>query len=110
MYRLDKAKTRDHAQLEKRRKQAAGLFAKCCSTPQVARHLGVVRQVAYRWKDAFEAGGKAALASKGPAGRKSKLVANQTLIITKALLAGPAARGYKTALWTCVAPPRRQWF
>lgn len=94
------AKTRDHAQLEKRRKQAAGLFAKGCSAPEVARRLGVVRQVAYRWKDAFEAGGKAALASKGPAGRKSKLAASQMRIITKALLAGPAARGYKTALWT----------
>lgn len=93
-------KTRDHAQLEKRRKQAAGLFAKGHSAPEVARRLGVARQVAYRWQDAWKQGGKSALASKGPAGRKARLAADQTRIITNALLAGPAARGYKTALWT----------
>ena len=92
--------TRDHVQLEKRRKRAAGLFAKGCSAPEVGRRLGVARQVAYRWQDAWEKGGKVALASKGAAGRKSKLAPGQTRIITKALLAGPAARGYKTALWT----------
>ena len=94
------AKTRDHVLLEKRRKQAAKLFTKGNSAPEVARRLGVARQVAYRWKDAFNRGGKAALASKGPAGRKCKLTAAQSQIITTALLAGPAARGYKTALWT----------
>jgi len=34
-------KTRDHAELEKRRKNAAGLFAKEHSAPEVARRLGV---------------------------------------------------------------------
>ena len=86
--------------MEKRRKEAAGLFAKGHSAPEVARRLGVARQVAYRWKNAWEQGGKAALASKGPAGPKSKLASEQTQAITEALLAGPAARGYKTALWT----------
>jgi transposase len=94
------ATTRDHSQLEKRRKQAAGLFARGKSAPEVARRLGVARQVAYRWKEAWERGGKAALASKGPAGRKSKLTAEQTQLITEALLEGPVAHGYKTALWT----------
>jgi len=93
-------KTRDHALMEKRRKEAAGLFAKGHSAPEVARRLGVARQVAYRWKNAWGQGGKAALASKGPAGPKSKLASEQTQAITEALLAGPAARGYKTALWT----------
>lgn len=94
------ATTRDHSQLEKRRKQAAGFFAKGNSAPEVARRLGVARQVAYRWKEAWERGGKAALASKGPAGRKCKLTSGQTQLITKALLAGPVVHGYKTALWT----------
>ena len=67
---------------------------------QVARRLGVARQVAYRWKKAWEQGGSAALASKGPAGPKSKLTTKQIQRVTKALLAGPAAQGYKTALWT----------
>ena len=50
-------KTRDHAVLEKRRKKAGKLFAKDCSAPDVARRLGVARQVAYRWKDAWDRGG-----------------------------------------------------
>lgn len=86
--------------MEKRRNKAGKLFAKDHSAPEVARRLGVARQVAYRWKEAWEHGGSAALASKGPAGRKAKLTAEQTQQITQALLAGPAAHGYKTSLWT----------
>jgi transposase len=93
-------KTRDHAVLEKRRKKAGKLFAKDCSAPDVARRLGVARQVAYRWKDAWDRGGNEALASKGPAGPKPKLTVEQTQQVTEALLAGPVAQGYKTALWT----------
>jgi len=86
--------------MEKRRKKAAKLFAKDCSAPEVARCLGVARQVAYRWKGAWDQGGNEALASKGPAGPKAKLTVEQTQQVTEALLAGPAAQGYKTALWT----------
>jgi len=92
--------TRDHAEMEKRRLQAGKLFAKEISAPEAARRLGVARQVAYRWKQAWEKGGKAALASKGPAGPKPKLTAEQTQKVTAALLAGPVAQGYKTNLWT----------
>ena len=93
-------KTRDHAAMETRRKKAGKLFAKEYSAPEVARCLGVARQVAYRWKNAWDQGGHAALASKGPAGPKSKLTVAQTQQVTEALLAGPVAHGYKTALWT----------
>lgn len=86
--------------MERRRKRAATLFNKGHSAPEVARRCGVARQVAYRWKDAWEQGGNRALASKGPAGRKPKLTGQQTHRVTKALLAGPAAQGYKTDLWT----------
>jgi len=86
--------------MEKRRKKAGKLFAKDYSAPAVARRLGVARQVAYRWQDAWEQGGPAALASKGPAGPKPKLTVAQTQQVTEALLAGPVAQGYKTALWT----------
>ena len=37
--------------------------------------------------------------SKGPAGPKAKLTVKQTQQVTEALLAGPVAHGYKTALW-----------
>jgi transposase len=94
------SKTRDHAEMEKRRRKAAALFDKSYSAPDVARRLGVARQVAYRWKNAWEQGGSVALKSKGPAGRKPKLTPSQTAQVTEALLAGPAAQGYKTDLWT----------
>jgi transposase len=94
------SKTRDHAEMEKRRKKAGALFNKGYSAPEVAHRFGVARQVAYRWKNALEEGGKAALASKGPAGCKPKLTVEQTQRVTEALLAGPSAQGYKTDLWT----------
>lgn len=93
-------KRRDHAEMEKRRKKAGTLFSKGWSAPEVARHFGVARQVAYRWKGTWEEGGKPALASKGPAGPKPKLTPQQTQRVTEALLTGPAAQGYKTDLWT----------
>jgi transposase len=86
--------------MEVRRNKAAKLFKKGLSAPEVGRRLGVARQVAYRWKDAWERGGGPALASKGPAGPKPKLTVEQTHQVTQALLAGPAAQGYQTALWT----------
>lgn len=86
--------------MEKRRQKAGGLFDKGILAPEAARRLGVARQVAYRWKEAWETGGKKALASKGPAGRKARLTAAQTQQVEAALLAGPAAQGYKTSLWT----------
>jgi len=94
------SKTRDHGEMEKRRQKAGQLFAKGIAAPEVARRLGVARQVAYRWKETWKAGGKNALASKGPAGPKAKLTVEQTQQVTQALLAGPGAQGYKTNLWT----------
>ena len=86
--------------MERRRRKAARLFDQGLSAPAVARRLGVARQVGYRWKDAWEAGGTAALASKGQTGPKPRLTPLQTQQIVAALLAGPAAHGYKTQLWT----------
>src|SRR5439155_22583306 len=94
------SKTRDHAEMEKRRKNAGRFFKKGYSAPEVARRLGVARQVAYRWKSVWETGGIPALASKGPAGSKPKLTVEQTQQVTEALLAGPGTHGYKTNLWT----------
>ena len=86
--------------MEKRRKKAGKLFTRDYSAPEAARRLGVARQVAYRWKSAWDQGGGSAWASRGSAGPKSKLTAEQTQQVTQALLAGPAVHGYKTALWT----------
>ena len=91
---------RDHAEMERRRRQAARMFSKELSAPAVAGRLGVARQVVYRWREAWEAGGVAALASKGSAGPKAKLTPVQSEQVVAALLDGPAAHGYKTQLWT----------
>jgi transposase len=76
------------------------MFDKGLSAPEVARRLGVARQVVYRWLETWQGGGTAALASKGPAGPKAKIAPIQTEQVVKALLEGPAAHGYKTQLWT----------
>src|SRR5258707_9887445 len=94
------SKTRDHAAMEKRRKKAGQLFGKDYSAPEVARRLGVARQVAYRWKSAWAQGGSAELVSKGPAGRKSKLTNEQTPRDSQALIGDPPTLGYNTPLWT----------
>lgn len=94
------AKKRDHAQMEKRRLRAARLFDDGVPVPEVVRRLGVTRQVAYRWRQTWEAGGAATLASKGSAGPKARLTRGQIEQITEALLNGPVAQGYKTQLWT----------
>lgn len=93
-------KKRDHGLMEKRRRRAARLFDQNVPVPEVVRRLGVARQVAYRWHQTWEAGGEAALASKGSAGPKARLTCSQTEQITDALLKGPIAQGYKTQLWT----------
>jgi transposase len=94
------AKTRDHAALERRRLKAAQMFDKGLSAAEVARRLTVARQVVYRWQETWQAGGTAALASKGPAGPKAKLTPAQTTQVINALLEGPSAHGHKTQLWT----------
>lgn len=86
--------------MEKRRLRAARLFAENVPVPEVVRRLGVTRQVAYRWRQTWEGGGEAALASKGSAGPKARLTRGQIEQITAALLKGPVAQGYKTQLWT----------
>jgi len=62
--------------------------------------MGIARQVGYRWKKAWQKGGTDALASKGRAGPKPRLLPRQTGKLIEALLKGPGAHGYKTQLWT----------
>ncbi|MRR31362.1 transposase [bacterium] len=91
---------RNHALLERRRRKACGMFDRNVPVSEVARTLGVATQVVYRWKQAWQRGGEQALASKGPAGPKSRLTQGQLDELVAALLKGPVAQGYKTQLWT----------
>lgn len=92
--------------MERRRKRAAGMFEKGRTASEVGRHLGVTRQVAHRWRQAWERGGKEALESKGKAGRKPQITDEQREQIVDALLKGPFAAGHRTELWTL---PRVSW-
>lgn len=76
------------------------MFDRNVPVSEVARTLGVATQVVYRWKQAWQRGGEQALASKGPAGPKSRLTPGQLEELAAALLRGPIAQGYKTQLWT----------
>lgn len=91
---------RDHGKLEQRRLKAAKLFAQGRNPSEVARFLGVRRQSAHEWRRRWLAGGPAALHSTGAAGPKARLRTAQTAAVTAALLQGPEAHGYATAVWT----------
>jgi transposase len=86
--------------MEKRRLRSVRLFEKGSSGAEVARRLGVARQVAHRWRRAWEVGCKGALVIKGQAGPKPKIDATARQRVVDALLAGPKSQVYKTELWT----------
>ena len=86
--------------MEKRRIKAAGLFQKGLGPSAVARKLGVRRQSAQVWQQAWKQSGVAGLRSQGSAGRKSRLTPAQEEDLAQAILNGPEAAGYPTAVWT----------
>jgi transposase len=79
---------------EQVRFQAAGRFADGASDREVAREFRVSRMSANRWRRVFQAGGRDALASKGPGGAVCKLDQAQLAALQAALEAGPAAQGW----------------
>lgn len=85
---------------ERRRMDAAGLFAQGFSRAEVGRRLGVSRVTAARWYKLWEASGTEALKTPGRMGVRSKLSEEQKQQLEQELLKGPAAHGYSTELWT----------
>lgn len=86
-------------ELAQRRRKAAKLFAAGFTQAEVARRTGVTRQTAMRWSRALAKRGDAAL-EPGQRGRPRKLSESQRQQLNTALLAGPAAHGWSTDLWT----------
>jgi len=83
------------------RRQAAGMYEQGIGAVQVAGLLRVSTKSAYQWRRAWEAGGTAALASKGPGGTGCKLDDGQLARLRAALDAGPAAyRWGEDQRWT----------
>ena len=94
--------TRDFISLERRRKQAARLFAKGeTALASIARQLKVTRQSASRWYQQWRKGGTGALKAAGRAGRKPRLSAGQLRKVEAALLKGAhVTHGFSAELWT----------
>lgn len=91
---------RDYDALEKRRLKAADLFDKGDTQAEVRRKLNISAQSASRWYACWKTGGKNSLRKAGRAGRLPRLTAEQKEEVKAALLEGPEAHGYSTALWT----------
>jgi len=68
---------------------------------RVARALRVSTKSVYQWRRRWRAGGRSALASKGPGGSVCRLSPAQLERLTKALEEGPAAHGWdEDQRWT----------
>ena len=86
--------------MELRRMRAADLFERGVIPAEIARQVGVAHQVVSEWRKAWRQGGRAALRSAGPAGRKSKLTDAQFAAVRDVLISGAEANGYSTDVWT----------
>jgi transposase len=90
----------ERARREQVRLAAAELIEAGASDREVARRFRVSRMSANRWRRALEAGGQAALASKGAGGARCKLAPAQLRELDALLDAGPAVWGYEDQCWT----------
>jgi transposase len=90
----------ERARRERVRLAAAELIEAGASDGEVARRFRVSRMSANRWRRALEAGGRAALASKGAGGARCKLDPAQLRELEALLDAGPAVWGYEDQCWT----------
>jgi transposase len=91
---------RDFVGLERRRLEAAHLFAHGATQAEVARTFGVSAQAASVWYRHWRQGGEAALRGAGRAGRRPRLSAAELEAVAEALGKGPEAFGFDTELWT----------
>lgn len=79
----------------------AEMFAAGAGEAEVSRRFRVSMMSAHRWRRAFAAGGRQALASAGPGGARCKLSAHQLRELDALLQAGPAVHGWdEDQRWT----------
>jgi putative transposase len=91
----------ERARREQVRLAAAELIGAGASDQEVAKRFRVTRMSANRWRRALAAGGRPALASKGPGGACCKLTPAQLRELETVLDAGPAAWGWdEDQCWT----------
>jgi transposase len=80
--------------------RAADMFRRGKRQADVARALGVSAETASEWYRLWSAGGRAALAGAGRAGRRPRLSDDQLAEVVAALKNGPRVNGFATDLWT----------
>ena len=91
---------RDFEALRKRRMRAADMFRRRQRQAEVAQALGVSAEAVSEWYRLWRAGGQAALAGTGRAGRLPRVSDDQLAEVVTALRKGPRANGFPTDLWT----------
>jgi transposase len=99
----------ERARREQVRLAAAEMIEAGASDREIARRFRVSRMSVNRWRRALDAGGKAALASKGAGGAKCKLSPDQVAELEAVLDAGPAAAGYADQCWTLARIADQVW-
>jgi transposase len=90
----------ERARRERVRLAAAEWIEEGASDREVAARFRVTRMSANRWRRALAAGGRPALASKGPGGARCKLTRAQLEELQALLDAGPAGWGWVDQCWT----------
>jgi putative transposase len=88
------------ARRERVRLAAAEYFEAGATDREVAERFRVTRMSANRWHRALSAGGRPALASKGPGGARCRLSGAQLDELQAVLDAGPTAWGWDDQCWT----------
>lgn len=88
------------AQLERRRFEAAQMFAAGARTIEVARACGVAWRTAFKWRQAFARAGLDGLRSRGRPGREPLLGPAQRRRLRTILRAGPRKSGFEGDAWT----------
>ncbi len=87
-------------ELERRRRRAVKLLREGLGVCEVARMVGASPGSVTTWRQRYDAGGPAALASKPHAGPAPKLDADQVTVLLALLARGATAHGYANDLWT----------
>jgi transposase len=90
----------ERARRERVRLAAAEWFEEGATDREVAERFRVTRMSANRWHRALTAGGRPALASKGPGGAPCRLTLAQLDELAALLDAGPATWGWVDQCWT----------
>ena len=84
----------------KRRLRAGRLLQAGHKPAEVAALVGAPRQTVYRWREVLQAEGIDGLRNMSKGGRPALLGAEELMQLQVALLEGPTAHGFGTALWT----------